>query len=559
MATPPGISPHGNSTRPPATGARGMVASASQHSTMAGLRALQQGGNAVDAAVATAAGLGVAEPFMSGMGGVGIGLVHISDTAGNPADPNGELAGTTRVINYSGHAQSGIDPDTLTRDDMEAGPKSALVPGNLMGWLAMHEEHGSLPLPKVFAYAIDLAANGIPMSPLVAQTVADTAERIATFNADDAPPPLVYEATDPGALLQQPLLAESMQRVADGGAEEFSEGELGDQIWEGFQEVGGVMSREDLADYRPRWEQPITTEYRGFEVRAPGPNSSAFQILQSLNILSGYDLEFGTAETLHLLIESVFAAADERVRCSGDPIFVDVQVDQILSDERASELRASISAERTAGFPPERFNRSAVEVLPGAWQPPSGAGSPMTTHFAAADRWGNVVTVTQTLGGGFGSFVAPRGTGIFLNNMGKWFDLRQGSPNDIAPGKAVDFVIAPTQLYSDGQFHASIGTPGSYGILHTTLQMIHAFVDGGLNIQEAVEHPRFRYYDKGVLYLEARFGADLQCGLRDRGHVFDLMPPFTNAVGGAHAIHRTRHGTYLGAADPRRDGFALGW
>ena len=143
--------------------------------------------------------------------------------------------------------------------------------------------------------------------------------------------------------------------------------------------------------------------------------------------------------------------------------------------------------------------------------------------------------------------------------MGKWFDIRKGSPNDVAPGKAVDFVIAPTQMFSeDGQFIASIGTPGSYGILHTTLQIIHAFVDGGLNIQEAVEHPRFRYYDKGRLYLEARFGSGLQESLSSKGHEFELLPPFTNAVGGAHAIHRTRHGTYLGAADPRRDGFALG-
>ena len=379
------------------------------------------------------------------------------------------------------------------------------------------------------------------------------------MTASDAPPSLVYDAIEPGALLQQPLLAESMHTVAASGSAEFSEGELGDRIWDGLREVGGIMSREDLAEYRPQWEDTISTTYRGYEVRAPGPNSSAFQILQTLNILAGYDLEFGSVDTLHLLIEAVLAATDERVKCSGDPRFVDVPVHDILSEERAELVRSSIDRSRASGLPPERFDRSEVELLPDPWTQSSAVGAPMTTHFATADRWGNVVTVTQTLGGGFGSCVAPRGTGIFLNNMGKWFDIRKGSPNDVAPGKAVDFVIAPTQLFVDGGFEASIGTPGSYGILHTTLQMIHAFVDGGLNIQEAVEHPRFRYYDKGALYLEARFGGDIADGLRDKGHDFQLLPPFTNAVGGAHAIHRTRHGTYLGAADPRRDGFALGW
>lgn len=562
MAVQSGISPHGNSTRPPATGRRGMVASASQHSTLAGLQVLQAGGNAVDAAVATASTLGVAEPYMSSMGGVGIGLVHIAESATNPMRSivdGASYSGMTRVINYSGHMPNAVDADTITRAEIEVGAKSVLVPGNLMGWLAMHEAHGSLPLPDLFAYAIDLATVGLPMTPLMARTIADTAPSIAAMASPGAPTPLLYEAAETGALLRQHSLAESMRRVAESGAAEFSEGALGDEIWEGLRDVGGLMSREELAEYRPRWEGVRSTMYRGREVRAPGPNSSAFQILQTLNILSGYDLEFGTAETLHLVIEAVLAAVDERVKCSGDPRFVDVPVGELLSEERAASLRDGIDSGRTAGFPPERFDRSEVEMLPDPWDPLAASATPMTTHFATADQWGNVVTVTQTLGGGFGSCVAPGGTGIFLNNMGKWFDVRKGSPNDVAPGKAVDFVIAPTQLFVDGEFVASIGTPGSYGILHTTLQMIHAFVDGGLNIQEAVEYPRFRYYDARVLYLESRFGSVLEDGLRAKGHEFRYLPPFSNAVGGAHAIHRTGHGTYIGAADPRRDGYALGW
>lgn len=266
MAVQHGISPHGNSTRPPATGARGMVASASQHSSLAGLQVLQAGGNAVDAAVATAATLGVAEPYMSSMGGVGIGLVHIADSDANPMASDGEgasHAGKTRVINYSGHMPNAVDADSITRAEIEIGPKSALVPGNLPGWLAMHEAHGSLPLPDLFAYAIELATDGIPLTPLMARTVADTAANVAAVTATGAPPSLVYDGTETGALLRLPLLAESMQRVSESGSREFSEGALGDEIWEGLREVGGLMSREELAEYRPQWEDSISTTYRG--------------------------------------------------------------------------------------------------------------------------------------------------------------------------------------------------------------------------------------------------------------------------------------------------------
>ncbi len=549
LAAQTGSTPHGDSTRPPATGRRGMVASGSQHATIAGLRILQAGGNAVDAAVAVAAGLNVAEPFMSGMGGVGIALVY------NAAEDK------TRTINYSGHAPNDIDPSSMTRDDMEYGPLSMLVPGNIGGWLMMHDEYGTLSRAKVFEYAIDLAENGVPMTPLIATTIADAIGKIEELTVEGAAPPLEFSAIEAGALLRQRQLAESMRRVVEGGLTEFYEGSLGDDICAGQKAVNGVINREELAAYRPYWEEPLTSNYRDYEVRVPKPNSSAFQMLQTLNTLDGYDLEPGTAETEHLIIEAVLKAADDRTHYSGDPRDVDIPLDRLLSAEYAEEIRSGISPTEFSGFPAERWNRSAVEAsLPGIWNPPSVAQAPMTTHFATADQWGNVVTVTQTLGGGFGSCHAPAGTGVFINNMGKWFDLNQGGPNDIGGGRAVDFVIAPSQIFEgSGGFVASIGTPGSYGILHTTIQMIHQFIDCEKNIQEAIEAPRFRYWDIGALMFESRFDSDMLTQLRNMGYEFDLLPPYTNAVGGAHAIHRTTHGTYLGAADPRRDGFALGY
>ena len=572
LAAQTGSTPHGDSTRPPATGRRGMVASGSQHATIAGLQALQAGGNAVDAAVAVAASLNVAEPFMSGMGGVGIGLIHIPSTS--PLS-EGESNGVTQTLNFSGHAPNDIDPSVMTRDDMEYGPLSMLVPGNIAGWLTMHDKYGALPRAQVFAYAIDLAENGVPMTPLIATTVADSADKIAELTEDGADPALEYSAVEAGALLRQQQLAKSMNRVVEGGIAEFYEGSLGDEICAGQKAFDGVINRDELAEYRPYWEEPISTTYRDYEIRVPKPNSSAFQMLETLNILEGYDLEPGTALTEHLLIEAVLKSADDRVFYSGDPRVVDIPLDRLISKEYAEEIRSGIKSDQFGGFPAERWNRSAVEAsLPGVWNPQSAAQSPMTTHFATADQWGNVVTITQTLGGGFGSCLAPKGTGVFINNMGKWFDLNQGSPNDIKGGKAVDFVIAPSQIYAasgsgesvngrnaagGGGFIASIGTPGSYGILHTTIQMIHQFLDCGKNIQESIEAPRFRYYDVGALMFESRFDSDMLEQLADLGYTYDLLPPFTNAVGGAHAIHRTSHGTYLGAADPRRDGVALGY
>ena len=323
LAAQAGPTPHGESTRPPATGRRGMVASASQHATIAGLQALQAGGNAVDAAVAVATGLNVAEPFMSGMGGVGIALVYMADD------------GKTRTINYSGHAPNDIDPSTMTRDDMEYGPLSMLVPGNIGGWLTMHDEYGKLPRAQVFEYAIDLAENGVPMTPLIATTVADSIDKIQELTEDDAKPPLEFSAVEAGALLHQQQLAESFRRVVEGGLTEFYEGSLGDEIYEGQRAFNGVINREELAAYRPYWEEPLSSTYRDYELRVPKPNSSAFQMLETLNILDGYDLDPGTATTEHLIIEAVLRAADDRTRYSGDPRDVDIPLDRLLSQEYA--------------------------------------------------------------------------------------------------------------------------------------------------------------------------------------------------------------------------------
>lgn len=549
---PDGATTHGRSARAPATGSRGMVTSAHPYATRAGLETLQAGGNAIDAAVAVAATLNVAEPYMSGMAGVGVALVYIASE------------NRTRVLNFSGHAPRSATPDLYDNVNVEFGPLAPLVPGNIGGWMMMHGEYGRMRRETLFKRAIEYAAEGIALTPFNATTLRTQLENVDQFASSAAALVVDRSNITAGAVLRQPLLAESLAAVADGGAEVFYEGRLGDRLIEGLRAAGGIMTREELAEYKPKWQEPLSTRYRGLEVRLPPPNSAGFQISETLNILNHFDLkEYGSAKTLHTLIETVLRAADDRAKYAGDPAAVEVPLDRLLSDEYAREVAESFDMARTAGPPAERWNRSRVEHPVLDFTKPYVPG--MTTHFATADADGNVVTITQTLGGAFGSCFAPAGTGVFFNNMGKWFDIDPalGSPNLIGGGREVDFCVAPLQLFDVSgdvpRIRLSIGTPGSYGILHTSAQMVHHVVDAGMNVQEAIEAPRFRFYDDGTLLLEDRFPGSLLNDLAAKGHSFRLLPPFHAAVGGGHGIEFTSHGTMLGGADPRRDGVALGF
>ena len=541
---------HGRSTRAPATGRRGMAASAHPLATHAGLNALRQGGNAIDAAVAVASTLNVVEPYMSGMGGVGVGLVYI------------RAEGRTRALDFSGRAASTARPEMFDKFSRGTGPRAPLVPGNLSGWLTMHSAYGSLPLDQLFKEAIDYAANGYPITPMNAEVIKGTFERHAEVGWSSDALDCRGEAPPVGSMLRQPALAESMAEVVAGGEETFYRGKLGDRMCEGIASAGGLISREDLASYKATWSEPISTTYRGLDVRVPPPNSAGFQILETLNILDGYGpLEYGTPETLHLLIEAVLAAADDRVLYAGDPDLVDIPLERLLSSEYAEQVRSRIDPNRANVPPKERFGRSQIDVVPDEATYPRVPMPELTTHFATADSEGNVVTVTQTLGGGFGSAFAPGGTGVFLNNMGRWFDFDPdcGSPNIIGPGKRVDFCVSPVQIFSGDKIVLSIGTPGSYGILHTSAQMIHHIVDAGMNVQEAIEAPRFRHYDSGDVFYEDRVPRETLERLRQMGHRIGRIPEWTAAVGGGHGIQFTEFGTLLGGADPRRDGVAAGW
>lgn len=552
---PNGATTHGRSTRAPATGKNGMVASAHPYATNAGLDVLRDGGNAIDAAVAVASTLNVAEPYMSGVGGIGLAMVYIASEK------------RTRILNFSGHAPQAANPEIYDQFNAETGPISPLVPGNVSGWLTMHEEYGSLPLPRIFRDAIRYAEEGVALTPWNARIIEENLERVDRFESSQKAMVFERKGLSAGTLFRQPHLSGTLAAISEGGQKEFYEGRLGDRVLAGLKAAGGIISREELAAYRASWQEPLTTKYRGFEIRTPPPNSAGFQILETLNILNQYEkLPYGSSDTLHRLVEAVYIAADDRAQHAGDPRTVEIPLARLLSNEYAVQKAAEINDLETSGPPPERWNRSRMD------HPPIGVkveySSGLTTHFATADAEGNVVTITQSLGSAFGSALVAGDTGVFMNNMCKWFDIDadSGSPNLIGPGKQQDFCLAPAQVFEDSgapggaqKIRMSISSPGSWGILHTTVQMMHNHIDAGMNVQEAIEAPRFRFYDDGMLLLENRFPRRMREDLTRRGHRVHVAPDWHNAVGGGQGIQFTEHGTMLGGADPRRDGVAMGF
>ena len=551
-AKPQGGDPYAHPTpsRPVVMGVSGMVASANPLSTLAGVAVLREGGNAFDAAVAVASTLGVVEPYMSGVGGIGVALAYVA------------AEDRVRALDFSGRAPLAALPEEFTQETKGIGPRSCLVPGNVAGWLTMQESYGTMAARPLFDTAIRYAEHGSPVTFNNHRMIVGNASRLLlhpqtsglVLGADGTPP-------GPGARLRFPQLAASLRSIAEGGIAEFYRGDLARRFVRGNQEIGGLMTGDDLASYEAEWLEPVKISYRGLEVLTTPPSSSGFQILQTLKLLEHSDIDARGPhhpDTVHRFIEAVKLAVSDRIPYAGDPATVSAPLDRLLSDEYAAERCMSIDMSAAGAVSGEHYSDQVpAGAIPAGLSREIEGG--MTTHFAIADSAGNVVSVTQTLGGAFGSAVAMGDTGIFPNNMGYWFDLDEGSPNRIGPGKKVDFVVAPTQTFEDGRFMLSMGTPGSWGILQTTPQMLVNVLDHGMTVQQAIDSPRFRVYEGTRVEMEDRFPTSLRIELELRGHQVDVIESWSMNVGGAQAIaHDSRAGIFHGGADPRRDGVAIG-
>jgi gamma-glutamyltranspeptidase/glutathione hydrolase len=368
-----------------------------------------------------------------------------------------------------------------------------------------------------------------------------------------------------GALLKQPDLGRTLRNLAAEGPDYFYRDELARRIDQFMHSEGGLITRDDLGGYRPDWESPIDVTYRGLTVKTCPPNNEGFQILQTLKLLESYDLAalgHNSAEYIHLISEAAKLAIADRICWAGDPRFHPVPLDRLLSESYVAARRTQINRQRASHSEGERWHgKTPVKpVLPGQIEG-------LTTHLAAADEEGNVASITQSLGNGFGSGMVVPETGVALNSFAHWceIDPECPTPNVMAPGKRWAACMAPVHVFKNSasggqQFWFSIATPGSYGILHTTVQMLLNVIEFGADCQAAIEAPRFRLWEETRMQIETRIPAHVLQELSRRGHLLELVGDFNYVVGGGQAVMidpETR--ARLAGADPRRDGYALAY
>ena len=536
---------HGITHRSTVTGTRGMVASAHPLASLAGVRILLQGGNAFDTAIAVASTLNVVEPYMSGIAGNGYMVLYSAKEK------------AIRVLDYVGMSPYGASRDAYpTPEVMDVGIRSGMVPGACGGWMAVLDRYGSMSREEIFAPAIELAENGYAVTVKNAQYMAEVASR---FSPTAEKVIMARGRTPlPGEILVQKDLARTFRKVVEGGAEVFYRGEIAQQIAQFCRENDGLITEQDLADFRVEWQEPISTSYNGYEIFCPPPPCSGFQYLETLNILENDELRdvgHNSAQSLHLLIEAIRLASADRAEYA--PVS-DPPIAGLLSKGYAFEQRRRIG-NRASVSGGERYTKEKLpgEVLAGN---PSGWMRECTTHFDVVDAEGNSVAVTQSIGNAFGSGTILGETGMFLNNFIYWFDYLPESPNVIAPHKRIEMCVSPCQIWKDGRVFAVLGTPGSHGILQTTAQVILNLIEHGMNIQAAIEAPRIRLEHPGTdIGVESRIPPEVRNTLAERGHDVRLLPDWTALVGGAQGIViDSEEGSFMGGADPRRDGYAIG-
>lgn len=528
---------------PIATGRTGMVASATPLATEIGLGILEMGGNAVDAAVATAFALGVAEPNASGLGGGGFILIRMART--------GEIA----YIDYREVAPRAATPDMYLDPDGRVRPGSTTVghlavavPGTVAGLHMALTRYGTMSLRQVMAPSIALAERGYTVTKTFSGMMQDNLAKLNQFPAAGAiytKGGLPYE---PGSRIVLPDLANTYRAIAWGGPDAFYRGEIADAIVAEMRRGKGIIRHEDLAAYTPKMRVPVRSEYRGHEIiSSPPPSSGGTHVIQALNILEGFDMAgmgFQSQAALHVTVEALKRSFADRGRYMADPDFVPVPVAGLVSKAYAEVLRRTIDP-----------NRASPGVAPGNPEPYGKSAN--TSHISVVDRDGNIVALTQTINYFFGSGVVVPGTGIILNNEMDDFVPTPGAANSVQPGKRPLSSMAPTIVLRGGRPYMTLGTPGATRIISALAQIIMNIVDYKMDIQSAIEAPRLHAMTRDV-FVESRIPASTRESLAAMGHPIVLRGAMDLYFGGAQGILINPTGVLLGGADPRRDGFAKG-
>jgi len=526
----------------------GMVATSHPLAARTGLRVLEDGGTAADAAVATAAVLNVVEPHMTGIGGDAFALVH----------EDGDYA----ALNGSGGAPAGADladyrERTDATDDEGApvmpadGGLPVTVPGALDAWAKLVDRYGTRELGTLLQPAIEYAREGVPVTEFVARQWARAADRLRGFDAAAETYLVDGEAPSAGQRFRNEELADSFAHVAAEGTGALYGGALGEAVVDRVQERGGTLALADLEAHDGEWTEPISTTYRGVEVLEHPPNGQGVIALEALNVAETFDLGAAPVdpERLHRLIEATKLGFADGYAHVTDPATDDVPLDAMLSKAYAGERADEVGAE--AG---------SYDARAGAWPGTAGAGDE-TVYLTVVDGDGTAVSLINSVYYSFGSGLVAGG--FALQNRGHSFSLDPAHANCLAPGKRPFHTIIPAMLREDGEFRASWGVMGGSMQPQGHLQVVANLVDSGLNPQAALDVPRFRWLEDDRVALETnRLPEATVAALGERGHDVVAEDEYFDRGGhwgGGQFIYRDADGTLVGGSDPRRDGLALGY
>lgn len=536
-------------TRSEVIARHGMAATSQPLATMTAIDILQRGGSAVDAAIAANAVLGLMEPTGCGIGGDLFAIVWDSNTQ--------KLHG----LNASGRSPAGLSMEEFQKRGLTKIPSFGVlpisVPGCVDGWYELHGKFGRLPMAEVLAPAIRYAREGFPVSEVIAQgwksgetVFRDQPGFAATFLVDGKSP-------TKGELFRNLLLASTLEKIASGGRDEFYKGETGRRISAFVQQHGGFLSESDLARHTSEWVEPVSTQYRGYDIWELPPNGQGIAALQMLNILEAFDLRsagFGSVDHAHLFIEAKKLAFEDRARLYADPDFARIPVSRLISAEYANERRHLLDPGKAA----ESYSAGL----------PHAVDEGDTIYLTVADSNRNMVSLIQSNYRGFGSGVCPEGLGFSLQDRGEMFDLQPGRFNSYAPGKRPFHTIIPAFVTKGGIPFLSFGVMGGATQPQGHVQILMNILDFEMNIQEAGDAPRILHSgsseptgeqmtDGGTVAMEQGFPPELEGALQQRGH---RMKPARGEFGGYQAImYDAKRDVYFGASESRKDGMAAGY
>jgi gamma-glutamyltranspeptidase / glutathione hydrolase len=537
----PGDRPAGNlrGTRSPAVGRLGMIATSQTLASAAGLRVLQEGGNAIDAAVTAAAVLAVVEPSMNGIGGDLLAIVYDAKTK--------KVYG----LDSTGRSAYAATPEEFAKRGLKEMPGRGVltvdVPGVIEGWHQLLTRFGTISLAKAMAPAIGFARDGFPVAELMAdewkdnlKTLSSDPATAATFLPDGKP-------LQQGDIFANPRLARTMEVIAKEGRDAFYKGSIARAIVNDIKARNGLLEMRDFADHKADWVEPISVNYRGYDVLEMPPSTQGFVALQMLNIMEGFDIKqlgHNTADYLHVVTEAKRIAFADRSAFLADRDHMQKDVlKKLLSKDYAAQRRKEID-----------MTKAAKEY--GPTRDFSGNDHGDTIYMTAADGQGNVISFIQSLFAGFGAGFVAGETGVTLHNRGSGFTLQAGHPNQIGPHKRPLHTLVPAMIMKDGKPWVSFGVMGGDNQAQAHAQIVANFVDFGMHVQEAGDAARMRHMGSS-LALESGIGPEVRKALEAKGHT---IRDGRGQMGGYQAIFvDPRTGVLLGGSDLRKDGLAIGW